>query len=203
LNDDLAAEPALAWRGLDDDAAARLSARRSATPRHHQVLAALVAAVASGPFAIAAAFLENSFGGGGGILLFVLFGPAAEEVAKASGAFALSEQRPWLVPSGFALPLITLCSGLVFAAVENIWYLMVLIDDPSDTVVRWRWIGGPLLHGTAAFVTGLGLRRMWLRSLGTGRPRPAHAEPFLIGAIALHGVYNAVAIAAAVTGHLD
>ena len=203
MTDDVAAEPALAWRGLRSDAPDRLAERRRTTPPVRQWSAMALAAVVSGPFAIGAALVENSTAGAVGVLLLVLLGPATEEVVKAAAAFHLAEQRPWLVPAAWTLPAVTLVSGLVFAAVENWWYLVVLIDDPSAELVRFRWIGGPLLHGGCSLLAGLGVARMWRGGLERGRARAADAEPLLVAAIVVHGAYNAIAIALELANVVD
>ena len=160
-------------------------------------------AVVSGPFAIGAALVQNSTGGAGLLLLVVVVAPATEEVLKASGALVVAERRPWLVPSGWTLPLVTLLSGICFAVVENLWYLEVLLDNPSDTVVRVRWIAGPLLHGTCSAIAGLGAKRLWRRTLARGVGRFGDAEPFLVAAAVLHGSWNLLATAVSIAGWGD
>lgn len=160
----------------------------------------MVVAVISGPFAILAALVQNSTGGPGLLLLVVVVAPATEEVLKASGVLLLAERRPWLVPSAWTLPIATLTSGLCFAVVENLWYLEVLLDDPSETVVRVRWIAGPLLHGTCSAIAGLGARKLWRRTLARGVGRFGDAEPFLVAAVVLHGSWNLLATAVSIAG---
>ncbi len=161
-----------------------------------------VAAVVSGPFAILAALVANSTGGAGLLVLVVVLAPATEEVLKASGALLVAERRPWLVPSGWSLPLVTLVSGICFAVVENLWYLEVLLDDPSETVVRVRWIAGPLVHGVCSTIAGLGARRLWQRTLARGVGRFGDAEPFLVAAAVVHGGWNLLATLASVAGRV-
>ena len=162
-----------------------------------------VVAVVSGPFAILSALVQNSTAGAGLLLVVVVLAPAAEEVLKASGALLVAERRPWLVPSGWTLPLVTLVSGLCFAVVENLWYLEVLLDEPSETVVRVRWIAGPVVHGTCSAVAGLGARRLWRKTLARGVGRFGDAEPFLVGAAVMHGSWNLVATVLSVTGRVQ
>lgn len=163
----------------------------------------MVVAAASGPFAILSALAQNSTAGVGLVVLVVVLAPATEEVLKASGALFVAERRPWLVPSGWTLPLATLLSGLCFAVVENLWYLEVLIDDPSETVIRIRWIAGPLLHGTCSAIAGLGARRLWRRTLASGVGRFGDAEPYLVAAAVVHGSWNLLATVLSVTGRIE
>ncbi len=125
------------------------------------------------------------------ILTAWAFAPIIEEMLKVSGMLYLAEQRPWLIPAWWTIPLGALLSGLVFAAIENLWYLYVLSPDPQSTVIQWRWTVCMALHGACSLIAGLGVARMWRQTHRTGQaPRPASAAPLLIVAIILHGLYN-------------
>lgn len=132
----------------------------------------------------------------------VLFIPIIEEIAKAAAALYLVENRPWLVPSAAVLVVVVALSGLVFALAENWLYLNVYIDDPSETVTRVRQVGGPLLHTSASLLAGLGVARMWttVHEGSTDRWVFRPAVPWMIAAMALHGVYNLVATLLELTG---
>jgi RsiW-degrading membrane proteinase PrsW (M82 family) len=162
--------------------------------------ATALAAVVSGPFAVLAALWQNSTVGFSILIMVVVLAPVIEEVVKGAGALWLAEMRPWLVPTAIVLPVVTLMSGLVFASLENVWYLVILIEDPSDELIRWRWTLGPLLHGTASFIVGLGAARLWRSGLRSGRPDFGDALPFIVAAAVLHGGYNLVAVVLSVTG---
>lgn len=189
-------EPALAH--LDDSGLPTYQSiyrdRRAQTPRSKMVRAAVLAAFLSGPFAILGAL----FGTGGAlsaIVLVVIFAPLVEEMLKVTGVLYLTEVRPWLVPSAAALVVIAVCSGLVFAAIENVFYLGVIIEEPSPEIVRWRWIFGPMVHGTGSLLAGIGVARMWHSLDGHGkRPDFKVAFPWIITAAVLHGGYNAFAV---------
>ena len=166
--------------------------RLAETTDSQRWVAVVLAIIVAGPFAILGAFV-----GAGGtasfaiLLVVVAIGPLAEEVLKASGALYLAEQRPWLVPAGWVLPLITLAAGLVFATIENLVYLNIYIPDPTPDLIRWRWIAGPILHGGASLIAGLGVRRMWTVTDRSGIvPRFRDAAPYLIAAVVVHGLYN-------------
>jgi RsiW-degrading membrane proteinase PrsW (M82 family) len=189
-------EPALAYLGNSSLPTFQSIYReqRARTSRSTMLRAAVLAAILSGPFAILGALL----GTGGALsvaILVVVFAPLVEEMLKVAGVLYLTEVRPWLVPSAAALVIIALCSGLVFAAIENGFYLGVIIDDPSSEIVRWRWTFGPLIHGTGSLVAGIGVARMWL-SLEAHNRRPDFkvAVPWIIAAAVLHGAYNAFAV---------
>ncbi|MGH9001191.1 MAG: PrsW family glutamic-type intramembrane protease [Acidimicrobiia bacterium] len=194
--DELAEEPALRWRGdLPRDAAATVAERHRNTPAPRRWAAVVAAVLVSGPFAVGAALFENSTSGTALVLLVVAVAPLIEEMVKGAGALYLAEQRPWLVPAAWTLTVVACLSGLVFAAIENWWYLEVLIDDPSSRIVRWRWTFGPLVHGTGSLLVGLGAARMWRRAMRAGgRPSFEVAQPLVIAAAVVHGSYNLIAL---------
>lgn len=176
--------------------------RREQVTAAHRLGAITLAALVAGPFAIVGA-IAASLGNitFGAILGVVLFAPVIEEVAKAAGAVYLVERHPWVIRQRSTLPLITLLAGLFFAVVENVLYLEVYIEDPSTTIVVWRWIAGPLLHGGAAFVSGLGVARMWERvDRGDGLPDWSVAMPFVIVAVVVHALYNGTVTVLELTG---
>ena len=193
--DDLADEPALRWRPDLPAGPRPVWQRRQDTPGRRQWAAVLAVALASGPFAVTAAMVQNSLSGAALVLLLVAVGPLIEEIVKGAGALFLAEQRPWLVPAAWTLPVLACLSGLVFASIENWWYLEVLIDEPSEQIVRWRWTFGPLVHGTGSLIVGLGAARLWRFAMATGR-RAAFdaAQPFIVTAAVVHGLYNGLAL---------
>jgi RsiW-degrading membrane proteinase PrsW (M82 family) len=134
------------------------------------------------------------FAGGGSLSLLIVVAvvaPVAEEVLKAAGALFLAEQRPWLVPAAWTLVAVTAVAGLVFAAIENAVYLWVYIDDPTPEVIRWRWVFGPLVHGTGSLLAGIGVARMWADvDRRAVPPRFTLAAPWLVAAMIVHGFYN-------------
>jgi RsiW-degrading membrane proteinase PrsW (M82 family) len=187
-----ATRPALPTYGTD------YRARRSATPASRRRFAVIAAALVAGPAGIIGAFL-GAFASVGSlravVLAVVLIGPAVEEFVKAASALYLAEQRPWLVPSGWTLVAVVVAGGLGFAAIENWVYLTIYIEDPTEAIIRWRWIFGPLVHGSASLLAGLGVRRIWRHTHTTGaQPDAQRALPWFIASVALHGTYNAVAV---------
>lgn len=199
---DLADEPALRWR--DDLPPRRVEDRRESTPRWRRWLAVAAGALIAGPFAILGALFFNSTAGVAGVLLVVVVGPVVEESMKGFAAIFMAEFRPWLVPAAAALVGMTVVSGLVFAVVENFWYLEVLIDDPSARITTVRWIFGPLVHGVGALLVGIGAARMWRRSIASGRRADFNVvRPWIVGAAIWHGGYNALATVLELTGTLD
>ena len=201
--DRLVDEPALAW--LEGTLAARDDAWAPAA-RWRQAAAAVAAALAAGPFAVVSALVLNSTtaSGFGALALIVVIGPLIEELVKGAAAIHLVERRPHLVASGWVLVAIGLLSGLVFAALENVWYLVVLIDEPSRELVRWRWTFGPLVHGTGSALVGIGAARAW-RAAAAERSWPEFAtvRPWIVAAAIVHGTANAASLVLSALGVIE
>lgn len=192
---DAANEPALAWRRGHAEGGHAFAERWRATPSRRKWAAMGLAAVLSGPFAIASAMWQNSTAMAPSVLLIVVLAPVIEETVKIAGAAYMAEQRPWLVPRPSALALVAVFSGLTFAVVENLWYLWVLIPHPTDHIVAWRWVFGPLVHGAGSLTAGIGVATMWSKALRSGRsPSFSDVQPWLITAAVWHGAYNLFAV---------
>jgi RsiW-degrading membrane proteinase PrsW (M82 family) len=176
----------------------RYRALRASTAPPRRWLAAAVLVVAAGPAGVLGAVVASlavdvslAFA----VFAVVLVAPITEEYVKVAGPLYLAESRPWLVPAGWVLLAIAVAGGLGFAAIENWLYLTVYIEDPTELIIRWRWIFGPSIHGTASFLAGWGVRRMWLATDRHGTPpEVAIARPWFVGAVALHGSYNLLAV---------
>ena len=201
--DQLADEPALAWLG--GTLAGRDDAWTPAAP-WRQAAAAVAAAFAAGPFAVVSALVLNSTSalGFGALILIVVIGPLTEELVKGAAAIHLVERRPHLVASGWVLVVIGLVSGLVFAALENVWYLVILVDEPSRELVRWRWVFGPLVHGTGSVLVGIGAARAW-RAAEPKRAWPEFAtiRPWIVAAAVVHGTANAASLVLSALGVIE
>ena len=201
--DQLVDEPALAWLG------GTLAARDDSwapAPRWRQAAAAVAAALIAGPFAVVSALVLNSTTafGFGALVLVVVIGPLIEELVKGAAAIHLVERRPHLVPAGWVLVAIGLVSGLVFAALENVWYLVILVDDPSRELVTWRWVFGPLVHGTGSVLVGSGAARAW-RAAEAERAWPEFAtiRTWIVAAAVVHGTANAASLVVSALGVIE
>lgn len=179
-------------------------ARRDATPMSRRWSAVVSAGVVAGSLGVFGAFASLFYTGLGGVILFaVVVGPLVEETAKSIAAWFLAGQRPWLVPTAWSIVAVMVAGGIGFAVIENWLYLSVYIADPSEGIIRWRWIFGPLVHGTASLIVGIGLARSWLRLERAGEaPRPDAVVPWLIAAATFHGIYNLLALVLESTGRL-
>ncbi len=153
-------------------------------------LVTLTVALTSGVFAVAGTIAQQS-AGGGWLLSVVVFGPTVEEVMKIALPLWLVERRPWLYRNPGQILISALVSGGVFAAVENMLYLKVYIDNPSAGLVLWRWTVCVLLHAGCSTIAGIGACRIWQKFRQEERaPRLTDGATFLVIAIVLHGLYN-------------
>lgn len=160
-----------------------------------------VASVA-GLFAIGAALFNNSENSLYGIILVVLIGPLTEEMVKIAIAMWVVEKRPFLFKSALQIAICAISGGLVFAAIENLFYLGTDVVNWDEGLTRWRWTVCVALHTGCSFIAGLGLIRVWQSTMQTfARPNLQLGYPFITAAIICHGCYNAFAVALSLSGY--
>ena len=153
------------------------------------VVAGLV--VVGGPLALYGVVMPNSTQMTWSLFMIVVFGPALEEVLKATAVLVVLERRPYLFQSAGQLMVALAASAACFATIENLLYLNVYIDEPKETLAVWRWTTCTALHIGATMVGGLGIQRMWRRSRKDfSKPRMEIAFPYLVAAVIVHGGYN-------------
>ncbi len=140
-------------------------------------------------------FRELTTNLGSRILAVVIVAPVVEEIMKVSLPMMVVETRPYFFKSGLQIALAALAGGFAFGVLENLVYLNVYIENPSDTIrwIRWTFcLGG---HIAWSSIAGIGVWRMWRHSMNTGaRPDMTIAAPWLMTAMIFHGLYNAGAI---------
>jgi|GEM_PF-480172 len=167
----------------------------------------LLVALAAGPWAVVSAFYVGGVTAGSfsfSILLYTVFGPVSEEVAKVAAALWVVEKRPFLLKSLGQIFFCAACGGLAFAALENVLYLFVYVPEHSPEFVRFRWTVCVFLHVSCSLVAGVGLARIWdnaMRNLHP--PRLALGVPWFVIAMTGHGLYNLTVIIASAAGWLD
>ena len=165
-----------------------------AAPRTGWVVA-IVAAAVGGPLAILAALMGTDPGGlmGRSIpILAIVFGPVVEETMKIAAAFYVVETRPHLFSRSAQIQLAAVGSALIFAAIENVFYLEWYIPNPSDWVIVWRWTACVALHVGCTLLVAHGVVDVWRRAVTEYRPpRVSQALPMLTAAILLHACFNA------------
>lgn len=156
----------------------------------------LLLAMAAGPFGLLGAMFGELFEGGGGeIGGLVFFGPMFEELTKVAVLTVMIERRPYIFKRARQVMLCALAGGVAFAVLENVLYLKVYVPDPSEALIYWRWTVCVALHSGCSMIAGLGLVRVWRRTMAhKTRPNLAQGTPLMVTAIVLHGVYNAAAL---------
>ncbi len=151
-------------------------------------------ALLAGPFAVAGALFFAQPATTVGLVATVIMAPVIEEILKIGVALLAFERRPYWFTSGAQLFVLVLVSALCFATVENLLYLNVYIQQPSDTIILWRWTVCTALHLGATGLAGLGLLRVFQVSRATLSPPDASlGAPMFAAAIALHAAYNGTA----------
>jgi hypothetical protein len=152
--------------------------------------------LAGGLFAVIGAVFATPSAGAAGILTFVLAAPIAEEMLKIGGPLMVLETRPWLFRSPAQILLAVLAGAAGFAIIENLLYLRLYIEDPSDAIWWWRWTVCTAMHTGASATAAMGLIRQWRQMRRhDGRIRLKAVSPYIILAIAMHGFYNFSVIA--------
>lgn len=125
------------------------------------------------------------------LISVVVIGPAIEEVMKITAVAVVLERRPYLFANALVLFVAVVASALTFAVVENLMYLNVYVQNPSPSLIQWRWTVCTVLHVGATLIAGLGIRRMWYLSRSTfTKPEYKNVMPYLIAAVVVHGAYN-------------
>lgn len=186
--------------------AALIEKGRAETGPIESWLVVLGLACSSGFAAIIGAFFAGFAGGSappGGVFAIgaVFIAPPVEEVLKTALLLAVLERRPWLFRSTAQIVLVGVCSGLAFAAVENLLYLNVSVPNPSSDLIAWRWTICVGLHMGCTAIASLGLVKVWRRSMREhAKPRAELGAEFLVAAITVHGLYNILALVLDLSG---
>ena len=154
--------------------------------------------------------------GGAGFLGPVVAGPLIEEALKPTGLIILLTRHPDLKLSATTGVLAGAFSGLVFAAIENLIYLLVYVPEHDSRFVIWRWTVCVGVHVACSALVGYGLARRsgGQTAMEAGEYRLLNSasshlldEPrersgvfqrtsltCLVIAVVLHGAYNLAAI---------
>ena len=166
-------------------------------PFHAGALTSLACALAGGVFAIAGAFLESlqfaSFPkiAFGPLTLAIVVAPSIEETLKISITSFVVERKPYLFSKASQVFISCIGAAALFAAVENLIYLNVYIDNPSEQIKLWRWTVCISLHVTCTAIAATGLLRVWRRTVSELRPPSfGPVSKSLIAAAVVHGTYN-------------
>ncbi|NQT85143.1 PrsW family intramembrane metalloprotease [bacterium] len=155
--------------------------------------------LAAGPWAILGAL----YGSGqtiSSIVAIAFVAPLVEEMMKVAAALTVVERRPFLFRNPVQILLCCAGAGAAFATLENLLYIYVYIPAatgaaPTAATVAWRWGVCTALHMGCACIAGMGLVRVW-RDVWErkARARLTFGFPCLAIAIAIHGLYNTLAL---------
>ena len=119
---------------------------------------------------------------------------------KVAGLLWIVEKQPFRLTSRLQIILCACAGGLAFGVIENLIYLNIYIDNPSNSLVYWRWTVCTSLHAGCSIVAGLGIMRTWnITMLHREKPRLANATPYLVTAFVIHGVYNGFCLLLSIT----
>ena len=159
---------------------------------------ALLCAIAGGLFAVISAFIGTSPGGfmsASVPILVIVFGPIVEETMKVAAASYVVEARPYLFTQRSQVLFAAIGAAAIFAALENLLYIFVYIDNPGTFLILWRWTVCVALHTGCTAVVATGLANVWERAMSEYRqPRITDLFPALLTGILIHAAYNAAAI---------
>lgn len=149
----------------------------------------------SGLFSILTAILRQLTIGLPNILAAVVVAPPVEEILKVAIPIMVLEHRAKWIGRGQDFLWFVLGSALLFGIVENILYTFVYLDNPSSALLWWRWIACTTMHLVASGLAGVGLMRAFNRAQRTDeKARFVWEWPWLVGAIAVHMVFNTFAV---------
>jgi RsiW-degrading membrane proteinase PrsW (M82 family) len=176
-------------------------AKTGGAPAYQYVLAFLMALIGGVLGILGAIFQEiqtTNF-----VLLPFIGAPVIEEALKPSGLYLVLLWWPRALNNQMFTAILCAISGLVFGIIESLVYVTLYVSDPSDGFVLYRFTVTLGLHALASFVVGLGINRKILDwAAGRGK-MPKASRNYYIAGVAIHAIYNAVAIALSIAGVLD
>jgi hypothetical protein len=179
-----------------------LMQKQTETSRVKSALVTLLVAIVAGPCGVLGALGgsgETSFA----VAMIVFIGPVTEEVMKVAAALWVVEKRPYLFKSVWQILLCAVAGGAAFGFIENLMYLYVYLPDHSAKLAAWRWTVCVGLHMNCSFVAGVGLARIWDNAVREQRhPQLWLGVPWLVMAMAAHGMYNGATVLAESLGWL-
>ena len=175
-----------------------LAGRMQATSPGRGWAVAAVLAVAGGLWAVLAALAGTTALGFVGLFDLwrtVVLGPAVEEVMKIAAVAVIVEVRPYLFRRVEQLWAATIGAAVLFAAIENVLYLVFTLPNPTVSYSVWRWTVCVGIHVGCTMVATRGLIDVWQTSITELRqPRLAGGMRALAVAVIIHGSYNAMVI---------
>ena len=140
---------------------------------------------------------------GGFLLLPIVGAPVIEEALKPTGVYILLARWPFVVRNQLYTAAIAGLAGLAFGLLESTAYVLAFADDAPGWFPLYRFTIPVAMHTTASFIVGLGINQGLADWVGGRAPLPRRSRNLYLTAIALHGVFNTVALALSFAGVLD
>ncbi len=150
---------------------------------------------------VGAAFVEVRAGG----LLLAAFiaAPLIEEMCKPIGLYLALVRWPQALTGQLYRAVLAASAGVVFGLLESLIYVNVYAPRHPDWYVAFRFSVPVAMHAGASYIVGLGVNRRvvdWVNGRGA---LPKSSRNFYIAGVAVHALYNIVAVALTIAGPLD
>jgi len=165
------------------------------------IFAALVA-IAGGVLGIFGAIVQE-LRAGGWLLLPILGAPVIEEALKPAGVYILLARWPFVLRDRLFTAFLSALGGLTFGIVEAVVYVTIYVDNPPDWFVTYRFTLPLIIHTTGSFIVGLAINRSLVDWAQGRAPLPKRSRNLYFTAMALHGIFNTVAMALSFAGVFD
>lgn len=172
------------------------------TPRAHSPLwyvFAVIVAIAGGALGIPGAVIQE-IRAGGFLLLPIVGAPVIEEALKPTGVYILLVRWPFVLRGRLFTAFLSALGGLTFGVVEAFVYVTVYVDNPPDWFVTYRFTLPLVVHTTGSFIVGLAINRSLVDWAQGRAPLPKRSRNLYFTAMALHGIFNTVAIVLSFAG---
>jgi RsiW-degrading membrane proteinase PrsW (M82 family) len=170
------------------------------TVRNHLLSIAL--ALLGGVFGVLGAIVQELRAGGFLLLPFV-GAPIIEELLKPLGIYVLVARWPHVLRGQVHTALLAALSGLTFGVVESTLYVSLYVSDYPAWFLPYRFTAPLLMHSVASLIVGLGINRGlvdWAMGRGSF---PRRSRIAYVAAMALHALFNVVAVSLALTGVMN
>lgn len=158
-----------------------------------------IVAIIGGVLGIPGAIIQE-LRAGGWLLLPIVGAPVIEEALKPTGVYILLARWPFVVRNQLYTAAITSLAGLTFGLLESAAYVLAFADDAPDWFPLYRFTIPVAMHTTTSFIAGLGINQA-LADWAAGRVAfPRRNRNAYFTAMAIHGMFNAVAMTLAFAG---
>lgn len=125
------------------------------------------------------------------ILAFIA-APMIEESLKPTGLYLVLVLWPKLLRGKLYTALLSGLAGIVFALIENIFYLRVYFPEHTRELAVFRYTAGVGIHVVCSFILGFGINRTLLSSIKGEIPLLQGNKKYFLIPMFLHSVYNVI-----------